>query len=119
MHFSDWWYDRGVDKKLSELSDIELDQVLQRIPAETPAKDGELCSRSSLLAIRNAIEWLLNNPPHNRDIKITKREASRLSNKMLNSEIMLQKKDGKENIKLKAVIHPGDVRKLPFFRRNS
>lgn len=119
MHFSDWWYDRGVDKKLSELSDIELDQVLQRIPAEAPAKDGELCSRSSLLAIRNAIEWLLNNPPHNRHIKITKRETSRLSNKMLNSEIMLQKKDVKENIKLRAVIPPGDVRKLPFFRRNS
>ena len=27
--FSDWCNDRGVDRKLSELSDIELDQVLR------------------------------------------------------------------------------------------
>ena len=29
MYFSDWCNDRGVDKKLYELSDVELDQVLR------------------------------------------------------------------------------------------
>lgn len=42
--FSDWCKDRGVDKKLSELSGMELDQVLRRFYG------------SSLLTIRNAIE---------------------------------------------------------------
>ena len=48
---------------------MELDQVFLRFYAEARAKDGELYSRSSLLAIRNAIERFLNNPSHNRDIK--------------------------------------------------
>ena len=99
VFFSDWCNDRGVDRKLSEMSDIELDQVLRRFYAEARAKDGELYSRSSLLAIRNSIERFLNNPPHNRAIKIAKGEAFQLSNKMLNSKIKVQKKDGKENIK--------------------
>ena len=85
--FSDWCNDRGVDRKLSELSDIELDQVLRRFYAEAQAKDSELYSRSPLRAIRNAIERFLNSPPHNRAIKIAKGEAFQLSNKMLNSKI--------------------------------
>ena len=112
VFFSDWYKDRGVDKKLFELSDMELDQVLGRFYAEARAKDGELYSRSSLLTIRNAIERFLNNPPHNRGIKITKGEAFQQSNKMLNSKIKVQKKDGKENIKHKPAIPPGDLRKL-------
>jgi len=36
-----------VDKKLSELSDMELDQVLRRCYAEARARDDELYSRSS------------------------------------------------------------------------
>ena len=112
VFFSDWCKDRGVDKKLFELSYMELDQVLRRFYAEARAKDGELYSRSSLLTIRNAIERFLNNPPHNRGIKITKGEAFQQSNKMLNSKIKVQKKDGKENIKHKPAIPPGDLRKL-------
>ena len=91
---------------------MELDQILRRFYAEARAKDGELYGRSSLLAIRNAIERFLNNPPHNRGIKITKGEAFQLSNKMLNSKIKVQKKDGKENVKHKPAIPPGDLRKL-------
>ena len=73
VFFSDWCKDRGVDKKLFELSYMELDQVLRRFYAEARAKDGELYSRSSLLTIRNAIERFLNNPPHNRGHKNNKR----------------------------------------------
>lgn len=100
VFFSDWCNDRGVDRKLSEMSDMELDQVLRRFYAEARAKDGELYSRSSLLAIRNAIERFLKNPTHNRAIKIAKGEAFQLSNEMLNSKIKVQKKDGKENINI-------------------
>ena len=64
---------------------MELDPVLRKFYAEARAKDGELFCRSSLLAVRNAIERFLNNPPHNRGIKITKGEAFQLSNKILNS----------------------------------
>ena len=53
---------------------MELDQVLRRFYAESRAKDGELYSRSSSLAIRNAIERFLNNPPHSRAINIAKGE---------------------------------------------
>ena len=95
VFFSDWCNDRGVDRKLSELSDIELNQVLRRFYAKARATDGELYSHSSLLAIRNAIERFLNNPPHNRAIKIAKGEAFQLSNEMLNSKIKFQKKEGK------------------------
>ena len=101
VFFSDWCKDRGVDRKLFELSDMELHLVLRRFYAEARAKDRELYSRSSLLTIRNAIERFLNDPPHNRGIKITKGEAFQQSNKMLNSKIKVQKKDGKENIKHK------------------
>ena len=94
--FSDWCKDRGVDKKLFELSDMELDPVLQQFYAEARAKGDKLYSHSSLLTIRNAIERFLNNPPYNRGIKITKGEAFQLSNKMLNSKIKVQKKDGVE-----------------------
>ena len=64
----------------------------------------------------------LNNPPHNRGIKISKGEAFQLSNKMLNPKIKVQKKDGKENIKHKPAIPPRDlwrwlVWKLPANRR--
>ena len=87
-----------MDRKLNEMSDMELDQVLRRFYAEARAKDGELYSHSSLLAIRKAIERFLNNPPQNRAIKIAKGEAFQLSNKVLNSKTKVQKKDGKENI---------------------
>jgi len=53
VFFSDWCNDKGVDKKLSELSDVELGQVLRQFYAEARAKDGEVYSRFSLLAIRN------------------------------------------------------------------
>ena len=81
VFFPDWCNDRGVDKKLPELSNVGLDQVLRRFYAEAQTKDGELYSRSSLLAIRNAIERFLNQPPHSRSMKITKgvEEAERVN----------------------------------------
>jgi len=42
VFFSDWCNDKGVDKKLSELSDVELGQVLRQFYAEARAKDGEV-----------------------------------------------------------------------------
>ena len=109
VFFPDWSNDRSVDKKLPELSGVELDQVLRRFYAEARTKDGELYSRSSLLTIRNAIERFLNQPPHNRGMKITKGEVFQLSNKMLNSKIKVQKKDRKKNRKHKPAIPPGDL----------
>ena len=91
---------------------MELDQVLRRFYAEAWAKDGKLYNRFSILAVRNAIERFLNNPPHNRGIKITKGKAFQLSSKMLNFKIKVQKKDSKENMKHKPAIPPGDLEKL-------
>ena len=57
VFFSDWCNDRGVDRKLSEVSDIELNQVLRRFHAEARANDGELYIRSSL----NLLQFLAYN----------------------------------------------------------
>jgi len=45
-------------------------------------------------------------------MKIRKDEAFQSPNKMLNSKINVQKKDGKEKVKHKPAIPPGDLRKV-------
>lgn len=112
FHITDWSKERGITKRLPEFEERELDQVLRHFYAEARSKDGSTYSRSSLLAIRNAIERYLVSPPFNRSIKISRGEAFQLSNKMLNSEIKVQKKDCKENVQHKPVIAPGDLKQL-------
>lgn len=90
----------------------ELDQCLRRFYAEARTKDGTLYSRSSLLGLRNAIERYLNNPPLNRGISITKGTDFQSSNKLLQSQIKLNKRENKENTKHKPPIPAADLQKL-------
>ena len=90
----------------------ELDNNLRQFYAEARTKDGELYSRPSLLGFRNAIERYLNNPPLNRGISITKGIEFQASNKLLQSQIKLNKRENKENTKHKPAIPEADLQKL-------
>ena len=90
----------------------ELDNNLRQFYAEARTKDGELYSRSSLLGFRNVIERYRNNPPLNREISITKGIEFQASNKLLQSQIKLNKRENKENTKHKPAIPEADLQKL-------
>ena len=90
----------------------ELDNFLRHFYAEVRTKDGQPYSRSSLLGIRNSIERYLNNPPFNRGISITKGTEFQASNKLLQSQIKLNKRENKENTKHKPPIPEADLQKL-------
>ena len=94
------------------MTNNELDNYLRHFYAEARTKDGALYSRSSLLGIRNAIERYLNNPPLNRGIAISKGVEFQASNKLLQSQIKLNKRENKENVKHKPPIPEADLQKL-------
>ena len=94
------------------MNNIELDQYLRHFYAEARTKDGALYSRSSLLGLRNAIERFLNNPPFNKRISITKGSDFQSSNKLLQSQIKLNKRENKENTLHKPAIPRADLVKL-------
>ena len=93
-----WCRDRKIAQGLHEMTNNELDKYLRHFYAEARTKDGALYSRSSLLGIRNALERYLNNPPLNRGISISKGVEFQASNKLLQSQIKLNKRENKENV---------------------
>ena len=117
MFFSDvfktaWCRERKIARSLHEMTNKELDNYLRHFYAEARTKDSEPYSRSSLLGIRNAIERYLNNPPLNRGISITKGIDFQASNKLLQSQIKLNKRENKENTKHKPPMPEADLQKL-------
>ena len=94
------------------MTNNELDKYLRHFYAKARTKDGALYSRSSLLGIRNAIERYLNNPPLNRGISISKGVEFQASNKLLQSQIKLNKRENKENVHHKPPIPEADLQKL-------
>ena len=107
-----WCRDRKIAKRLHEMTNNELDNYLRHFYAEARTKDGALYSRSSLLGIRNAIQRYLNNPPLNRGISLSKGVEFQASNKLLQSQIKLNKRGKKENVKHKPPIPEADLQKL-------
>ena len=87
-----------------------LDNVLKRFYAEARTKKGEEYGRSTLLSIRNALERHL--AASGRKVKITKNSLFVKSNKMLQSKLKLNRREGKENVKHKPVIQKEDIEKL-------
>ena len=107
-----WCLERKIAKGLHEMTNNELDNYLRHFYAEARSKDGALYSSSSLLGIRNAIERYLNNPPLNRGISISKGVEFQASNKLLQSQIKLNKRENKENVHHKPPIPEVDLQKL-------
>ena len=107
-----WCRDRKIAQGLHEMTNNELDKYLRHFYAEARTKDGALYSRSSLLGIRNALERYLNNPPLNRGISISKGVEFQASNKLLQSQIKLNKRENKENVHHKPPIPEADLQKL-------
>lgn len=89
----------------------ELDEALSKFYTEARTTAGEEYSKSSLLSFRNAIERHLNNPPHNRGLKLNS-DVFAKSNKMLNAKIKELKRQGKEKVKHKQPIHVKDLKAL-------
>lgn len=105
-----WCRDRKLAKGLHEMTNKVLDNYLRHFYAEASTKDSALYSRSSLLGIRNAIERCLNNPPLNRGISVSKGVEFQASNKLLQNQIKLNKRENKENVKHKPPIPEADSR---------
>ena len=89
----------------------ELDSHLRKFYAEARTKKGEDYSRCSLLGFRNAIEHYFKNPSFKRGIKITGNPVFQSSNKTLDANTKMLKKEGKENITHKPAIAPADLTK--------
>lgn len=110
--FSEWAAQKNPPKKeLEEMTESELDESFCQFYSEVKTKKGEEYSRSSLLAMRQAIERYLNNPPFNKCVQLSSAKFV-LSNKMLNAKIKDLKRQGKQNVQHKSPILPGDLLKL-------
>ena len=90
----------------------QLDTNLQRFYAEARNKSGEPYSKSTLLGFRHSFERYLNAPPLNRGLKLSSDARFKRSNEMLNAQIIILKRQGKENVKHKPAIENEDLAKL-------
>ncbi|KAL9952834.1 hypothetical protein ACROYT_G040147 [Oculina patagonica] len=95
-------------KYICEYFDVNNEQLAVR----RKKKKGKNERWSLLLSLRNAIERFLNNPPFNRGISITKGIDFQSSNKLLQSQIKLNKRENKENTQHKPAIPTADLLKL-------
>ena len=70
--------------KLEQMDEKQLDNSLSQFYIEARSKRGEeyTYSKSSLISFRNAIERHLNNPPHNKSLKLNS-AAFTISNGMI------------------------------------
>ena len=94
------------------MTNTELDESLHQLYAEARNKEGENYGRATLLSLRNGIERLLNSPPNNRGISLTKDPQFVLSNQMLDTKIKQLKKEGLQNTNHKPAIELEDLEKL-------
>ena len=91
LTFSDWCKTRGLATELEWIDVVYLNEQLRKFYAEARSQQGESYSRSFLLGMRAAIERHLNNPPYNKAPSLSKGQAFRSSNKVLNAKIKVHK----------------------------
>ena len=92
------------------MNTAELDLNLARFYVEVRTKKGEEYSRSALLGFRNSIERYLNN--NGRTVKISRKQVFQKSNKILDANLRINRRTGKENVQHKPVIVPSDITKI-------
>ena len=117
---TDWFRERKITTPLLKMSATELDQNLSRFYVEARTKKGEEYSRSALLSFRNAVERYLNN--NEVTLKIAKNSLFQKSNKILDEELRINRRAGKENVQHKPVIISADlaqIRESPFLSTES
>lgn len=88
----------------------ELDRNLATFYVEARTQDGKEYSRSALLGFRNSIERFMNN--NGKPIKISKNNQFQMSNKILDAQLKINRRAGKENIQHKPVIVQSDLEKI-------
>ncbi|KAK3745179.1 hypothetical protein QZH41_000201 [Actinostola sp. cb2023] len=90
----------------------QVDANLRRFYAEARKKDGAMYGKKTLLGFRHGIERHLNQPPCNRNIKMTNDPRFKRSNEMLDAQLVHLKRSGKENSQHKPPIESEDLLKL-------
>lgn len=90
----------------------QLDQNLRRFYAEARTVSGQYYSKSTLLGFRHSIERYLNASPYNRNLRIVQDPKFSRSNQMLDAQLKMLKRIGKENVQHKPPIEPEDLQKL-------
>ena len=118
---AEWCRLRGVlPFSLLQMSDDQIDGSLRRFYGEARTKNGEEYSRSSLLGFRSAVERHL--VANDRHLKIAHNPRFARSNKILESTLKLNRKDGKQSVEHKPIIEESNIHKLqksPFLSYNT
>ena len=94
------------------MDDKTLDQYLRHFYFEVKNKQGDDCSKSTLIGLKHGIERYLNCPPYNRGLNMSGNPAFKMSNSILNAKIVSLKKQGKEKVVHKPVLEVEDLAKL-------
>lgn len=108
---TEWCNERNISTKLQEMTEEQLDENLRHFYAEARTATGQEYSKISLLSFRNAFERFLNE--NGQSVKLSKNPKFHKSNKMLDSKLKVNRKEGKDHgITHKPVITKEDLQKL-------
>ena len=94
MPSTEWLKDNGEPEDFEHLPDEKIDGYLSRFYSEVRSAQGDVLSHSTLSGIRAGIGRHLQNPPFNRQIRITQSEKFAVSNRMFKSVLSNNKKLG-------------------------
>ena len=90
----------------------QRDVNFRRFYAKVRKKVGELYSKSTDLGFRHSFERYLNGPPFNQGLNLNSDPHFKISNEMLNAQIVHLKRQGKENVRHKPAIKDEDLKKV-------
>lgn len=89
-----------------------LSVALRRFYAEARTKKGVPYSRPAMIAIRASLQRHLISPPHNRTISIVSDREFTAANQVFTGRLKINRADGNDTTKHKAVIEAGDIAKM-------
>ncbi|XP_006823554.1 uncharacterized protein LOC102801427 [Saccoglossus kowalevskii] len=108
----DWLRSTGKNPEFEHLSVEDLNNVLRQFYAEMRSQAGEKYGRSSLGAVRAAINRLINSPPYNRNLNIMQDREFNTANKTFKGLIKQLKIEGLDKVEHKIAICRDDLKKL-------
>lgn len=90
----------------------QLDVNFRRFYAKARKKVRELYSKSTDLGFRHSFERYLNGPRFNQGLNLNSDPHFKISNEMLNAQIVHLKRQGKENVRHKLAIKDEDSKSV-------
>ena len=111
--WTDYLKERRITCDLQSCTEQELANILARFYAEVRTKNGEVYRRSSLLALRAALQRHISFEAKRTDVNLVTGSQFRKANQLLDAVLKENKREGKEPVvKHKPPISTGDLKKL-------